>query len=86
MPEEQPDHDILTFGGIALIRSLMTVGLIDEFRLQVHPVLAGSGPACSTTRSAGEADSSPRSSWSAAGLLILLARHTRHRRVAGARP
>ncbi len=43
MPEEQPDHDILTFGGIALIRSLMTVGLIDEFRLQVHPVLAGSG-------------------------------------------
>jgi len=43
VPEEQPDHDILTFGGIALIRSLMTVGLIDEFRLQVHPVLAGSG-------------------------------------------
>lgn len=35
--------DILIFGSITLTRSLMKLGLVDELRLQVHPVVLGSG-------------------------------------------
>jgi dihydrofolate reductase len=39
----QPGKDILIFGSIRLIRSLMKLGLVDELRLQIHPVVVGSG-------------------------------------------
>jgi len=39
----QPGQGILIFGSITLIRSLMNLGLVDELRLQVHPVVVGSG-------------------------------------------
>jgi dihydrofolate reductase len=39
----QPGQDILIFGSITLVRSLMKLGLVDELRLQVHPVVVGSG-------------------------------------------
>jgi dihydrofolate reductase len=41
--KEQPGQDLLIFGSITLIRSLMKPGLVDELRLQVHPVVVGSG-------------------------------------------
>ena len=39
----QPGRDILIFGSGALVRSLAHMDLIDEFRLQVYPVVIGSG-------------------------------------------
>jgi dihydrofolate reductase len=41
--KDQPGQDILIFGSITLVRSLMNLGLIDEFHLQVHPVVIESG-------------------------------------------
>jgi dihydrofolate reductase len=41
--KEQPGQDLLIFGSITLIRSLMKLGLVDELRLQTHPVVVGSG-------------------------------------------
>jgi dihydrofolate reductase len=41
--KEQPGHDILIFGSIRLVHSLIELGLVDELRLQVHPVVIGSG-------------------------------------------
>ncbi len=39
----QPGQDILIFGSITLIRSLMKLDLVDELRLQIHPIVVGSG-------------------------------------------
>jgi dihydrofolate reductase len=39
----QPGQDILIFGSVTLIRSLMKIDLVDELRLQIHPVVVGSG-------------------------------------------
>jgi dihydrofolate reductase len=41
--KDQPGQDILIFGSITLVRSLLSLGLVDELRLQVHPVVVGSG-------------------------------------------
>jgi len=39
----QPGQDILIEGSATLIQSLAQAGLIDEYKLLVHPALAGSG-------------------------------------------
>jgi riboflavin biosynthesis pyrimidine reductase len=39
----QPGNDILAHGGAGFARSLVKLGLIDEFRLLIHPVALGSG-------------------------------------------
>ncbi|HEX8556546.1 MAG TPA: dihydrofolate reductase family protein [Pyrinomonadaceae bacterium] len=39
----QPGNDILAHGGAGFARSLAKLGLIDEFRLLIHPVALGSG-------------------------------------------
>ncbi|HEV2881040.1 MAG TPA: dihydrofolate reductase family protein [Pyrinomonadaceae bacterium] len=39
----QPGKDILAHGGAGFARSLVKLGLIDEFRLLIHPVALGSG-------------------------------------------
>lgn len=39
----QPGQDILVFGSADLVRTLMQEGLIDEYRLMVHPVVVGKG-------------------------------------------
>jgi dihydrofolate reductase len=41
--KQQPGKDILIKGSATLIQSLMQAGLIDEFKLMVHPVIAGRG-------------------------------------------
>lgn len=38
-----PGADILVHGGAALVRSMVELGLVDEYRLIVHPVALGSG-------------------------------------------
>jgi dihydrofolate reductase len=41
----QPGHVILAHGGVRFARSLAVAGLIDEYRLVVHPVALGQGQA-----------------------------------------
>jgi dihydrofolate reductase len=40
---DQPDGNLVIFGSGILVRSLMRRDLIDEFVLQVHPLVLGSG-------------------------------------------
>jgi dihydrofolate reductase len=41
--KEQPGQDVLIYGSADLVNTLMQHGLIDEFRLMVHPIVLGSG-------------------------------------------
>ena len=41
--KQQPGKDIFAHGGAGFARSLVRLGLVDEFRLLVHPVALGSG-------------------------------------------
>jgi dihydrofolate reductase len=41
--KEQPGEALLVFGSVRLVRSLIRLDLVDELRLQVHPVVVGSG-------------------------------------------
>ena len=41
--KRQPGKDITTIGSGTLVHSLLQDGLLDEFRLMVHPVILGSG-------------------------------------------
>ncbi|MET9646506.1 dihydrofolate reductase family protein [Streptomyces syringium] len=41
--KETYERDILIYGSGALIRSLITEGLVDELKLWVHPVVVGKG-------------------------------------------
>ena len=41
--KEQPGQDVLIGGSADLVNSLMPHGLIDEYRLMVHPIVVGSG-------------------------------------------
>jgi dihydrofolate reductase len=41
----EPGRDLLAQGGVTFARSLVQLGLIDEYRLVVHPVVLGSGQA-----------------------------------------
>ncbi len=41
--KRQPGKNINISGGITLIRSLLSEGLLDELRLQLFPVVAGGG-------------------------------------------
>jgi dihydrofolate reductase len=41
--KEQPGKDIYAVGGPTLVSSLMDRGLVDELRLDVHPVVLGGG-------------------------------------------
>lgn len=40
--KDQYDGDILVFGSVAPVDTLREQGLIDEYRLMIHPVLLGS--------------------------------------------
>lgn len=39
----EPGNDLLAHGGASFARSLVKLGLIDEYRLLVHPVVLGTG-------------------------------------------
>lgn len=41
--KQQDGKNILVMGSAALVRSLTSTGLIDEYRFLVHPVIAGQG-------------------------------------------
>jgi dihydrofolate reductase len=41
--KKQPGKDIWLFGGAGLTTTLMNLGLVDEIRLAVHPLILGSG-------------------------------------------
>lgn len=43
--KQQPGKDMHAVGGAALVSSLMNLGLIDELRLTVHPIVLGGGKA-----------------------------------------
>ena len=43
LKQEHPDGYLLAQGGARFARSLVTAGLIDEYRLVVHPVVLGAG-------------------------------------------
>ena len=41
--KKKPGRDIWLYGGSSLITSFLKLGLVDEFRLSVHPVILGEG-------------------------------------------
>ncbi len=41
--KQQPGKDILAHGGVRFAQSLMTRGLVDEYRLMIHPAMLGTG-------------------------------------------
>ncbi len=41
--KQQPGKDILAHGGVRFAQSLVRLGLVDEYRLLVHPVALGAG-------------------------------------------
>lgn len=43
LKQELPDGYLLAQGGVRFARSLVQTGLIDEYRLVVHPVILGEG-------------------------------------------
>jgi dihydrofolate reductase len=43
LKQERPDGYLLAQGGVRFARSLVATGLIDEYRLVVHPVILGAG-------------------------------------------
>ena len=41
--KQQPGKDLVIFGSPGLAKSLMKLGLIDEYKLTLHPVILGEG-------------------------------------------
>jgi dihydrofolate reductase len=43
LKQERPDGYLLAQGGVRFVQSLVKTGLIDEYRLVVHPIILGAG-------------------------------------------
>lgn len=41
--KNKPGKDIWLYGGASLITTFINLGLVDEFRLSIHPVILGEG-------------------------------------------
>lgn len=41
--KNQPGKDIWLYGGASLVTTFVNLGLVDEFRLAVHPIILGAG-------------------------------------------
>ncbi|MDQ1146612.1 dihydrofolate reductase [Bacillus sp. SORGH_AS 510] len=41
--KKKPGKDIWLYGGASLITTFINLGLVDEFRLSVHPIILGEG-------------------------------------------
>lgn len=50
--KQQPGKDLVIFGSPGLATSLMNLGLIDEYRLTVHPIILGNGISMFTNNTA----------------------------------
>ncbi len=53
--KQQPGKDLVIFGSPGLATSLMNLGLIDEYKLTVHPVILGNGISVFTSNTAKSA-------------------------------
>ena len=43
--KQQPGKDMMVLGGATLVSSLMNLGLMDELRLMINPLVLGGGKA-----------------------------------------
>lgn len=50
--KQQPGKDLVIFGSPGLAASFMNLGLIDEYRLSVHPIILGNGISVFTNNTA----------------------------------
>lgn len=50
--KEQPGKDLVIFGSPGLAATLMNLGLIDEYKLTVHPIILGGGISVFTSNTA----------------------------------
>lgn len=41
--KQEPGKDIWLYGGASLVTAMVDLGLVDEYRLSVHPVILGAG-------------------------------------------
>jgi dihydrofolate reductase len=41
--KQEPGRDMVIYGSLSIVRTLMQFGLIDEYQLLVHPIVLGSG-------------------------------------------
>lgn len=41
--KQEPGKDVWLYGGASLISTFINLGLVDEYRLSVHPVMLGAG-------------------------------------------
>ncbi|OAM94930.1 bifunctional deaminase-reductase domain protein [Pelosinus fermentans DSM 17108] len=41
--KQEPGKDVWLYGGASLISTFINLGLVDEYRLSVHPVVLGAG-------------------------------------------
>ena len=41
--KQQPGQDLVVFGSPGLAKSLMNLGLVDEYKLTLHPIILGEG-------------------------------------------
>jgi dihydrofolate reductase len=46
----EPGKDLVVFGGASTVQAFVKLGLVDEYRMKVHPVAIGSGLAVFTER------------------------------------
>jgi riboflavin biosynthesis pyrimidine reductase len=68
--KRRPGNDLGIMGSGELIRSLMPRGLIDECLLMIHPLVLGSGDACSRTMALPTRFGSWTSTTTTTGVLI----------------
>ncbi|WP_228789492.1 dihydrofolate reductase family protein [Nocardia cyriacigeorgica] len=61
LQQQRPDLDLVVLGSGNLLQSLMAHGLVDEYLLQIHPLVLGSGRRLST-----DGPRSATSTWSTA--------------------
>jgi dihydrofolate reductase len=70
--KQQPGQDILIAGSAQLINSLIEAGLIDEYRLMVHPIVVGGGKRLFKEGSARKALKLVESMTLGSGVVILI--------------
>ncbi|KAF1707760.1 dihydrofolate reductase family protein [Pseudoxanthomonas sacheonensis] len=73
--KRQDGADLLTWGSSDLVRQLLAVGLVDEFRLMIYPVVIGRGKRLFGDNAQPSSFTMTRSARTASG--VLLGRYTR---------
>ncbi len=68
--KQQDGADLLTWGSGDLVRRMLAAGLVDELRLQIHPVVLGRGKRLFDDTAEASAFSLARSAGTSGGVLI----------------